>query len=247
MTRQADYRAQLKQAPDPVAFLRMHSALPGPRANLELAQAAADSGDERTFRRWIKAGSGKDPTDEFVVLCGVVGLGRLVAEGDDRLTVDLKALAADPRWRVREGVVLGLQRLGDHSLDRLFRVAEPWSRSGLFAQRAAAAAVSEPRLLKAPSASRRAIDLLDAVTKNVATAKDRRAEDFRALRQALAYCWSVGVAANPPYGKPILERLARSANPDVRWIVKENLKKARLVKVDPTWTKRLAKQLEPRS
>jgi hypothetical protein len=247
MSRTTDYRAPLQQTRDPVAFLRTHSALPGLRANLELAQAAADIGDEQTFRRWIKAGSGKDPTDELVVLCGVVGLGRLVAEGDERLTADLKALATDPRWRVREGVVLGLQRLGDRSLDRLFRVAESWSRSGLFAQRAAAAAVSEPRLLKTPSASQRAIDLLDTVTKSVATAKDRRAEDFRALRQSLAYCWSVGVAANPKYGKPIVERWARSADPDVRWIVKENLKKARLVKVDPTWTKRLAKQLEPKS
>ncbi len=58
----------LTQARYTILFLREHSKLPGPRANLELLQAAADIGNERTFRRWIEAGSGKDPTDEFVAI-----------------------------------------------------------------------------------------------------------------------------------------------------------------------------------
>ena len=37
---------------------------------------------EADFRRLdSRDGSGDDPTDEFLVVCGVVGLGRLVAEG----------------------------------------------------------------------------------------------------------------------------------------------------------------------
>jgi hypothetical protein len=81
MSRRDDYGEQLRRAKDPIRFLRQHSGLPGPRANLELLQAAADIGEERIFRVWIKAGSGTDPTDEFIAMCGVVGLGRLVAEG----------------------------------------------------------------------------------------------------------------------------------------------------------------------
>jgi hypothetical protein len=36
-------------------------------------------------------------------------------------------------------------------------------------------------------------------------------------------------------GKPRLECWARSPDPDVRWVVRENLKKARLVRQDPGW------------
>jgi hypothetical protein len=38
-----------------------------------------------------------------------------------------------------------------------------------------------------------AVDLLDRVTANLVALEDRRADEFRTLRQALAYCWSVVV------------------------------------------------------
>ena len=167
--------------------LRKHSRLPGPRANLELAQAAADVGNEKIFRQWIKAGSGNDPTDEFVAMCGVVGLGRLVAEGNERFLDDLQAHASDPRWRVREAVVLGLQRLGDRNIDVLLRVVDSWAGARPFVQRAAIGAVSEPRLLKTPVASRRAADLIDRMTSTIGKASEQRSEEFRVLRQALGY------------------------------------------------------------
>lgn len=61
MSRRDDHHPQLDRARDVVTFLRTHSNLPGPRANLELAQTAADFGDERAFRRWIEAGAGARP------------------------------------------------------------------------------------------------------------------------------------------------------------------------------------------
>ena len=231
MSRRDDYRGQLDRAPDVVTFLRTHSNLPGPRANLELVQAAADFGDERAFRRWIEAGAGADPTDEFLVVCGVVGLGRLAAAGNTQVIATLRGHAADPRWRVREGVAMALQRLGDQDMDALFRVLEAWAGARPYLQRAAIAAVSEPRLLKAPAASRRALALLDRVTRSFAAATDRRSEEYRTLRQALGYCWSVVVAANPAPGKPVFSRWARSTDPDLDWIVRENLTKARLAKI----------------
>jgi len=231
MSRREDYRKQLKDATDVIGFLRKHSRLPGPRANLELVQAAADVGDRRSFRRWIEAGSGTDPTDEFVAMCGVVGLGRLAVEGEKKAVGELRAHATDSRWRVREAVAIALQRLGDHSLDALFQVISSWTTARPYLQRAAVAAVSEPRLLVTPAASRRAIDLLDRVTAAAANASERRSDEFRTLRQALGYCWSVVVAANPRYSRPRLNRWTRSKDLDVRWIINENLKKARLAKL----------------
>jgi len=83
--------AQLKPA-DWDAYLLKHSGLPGPRANLELVGVTADLGTAAQFTRWAAL------PDEYLPLCGAVGLGRLLAEGDQSPLPMLRALASDPRW-----------------------------------------------------------------------------------------------------------------------------------------------------
>ena len=195
------------------------------------------------MREWIAAGSGDDPTDEFLVVCGVVGLGRLVAEGRMDLVNELRAHASDLRWRVREGVAMALQRVGDSDVDRLFDIVEPWVDGRPYVQRAAVAAVAEPRLLKTSGAAARAIEILDRATANLAAVEERRCDEFKTLRQALAYSWSVVVAADLARGKPRLELWARSPDRDVRWLVRENLTKARLLRADPGWVESLRHSL----
>jgi hypothetical protein len=56
-------------------------------------------------------------------------------------------------------------------------------------------------------------------------------DDVWSLRQALAYCWSVAVAAHPVAGLPRFKALKSSDDVDVRWIVRENEKLARLAKL----------------
>jgi hypothetical protein len=77
--------------------------LPGPRGNIELAQAVADEGDLATFDRMIET------DDEYLVFCGVIGLGRVLAEGTDVLS-RLRGNAVDARWRVREAVAVAGER-----------------------------------------------------------------------------------------------------------------------------------------
>ena len=240
MSKQATYAAELTRISDRPAFLRRHSGLPGPRGNLELAQAAADVGREADFREWIALGSrvasrSVDPTDEFLAMCGVVGLGRLVAEGRAELAGELRVYAEDPRWRVREGVAMALQRLGDADTGRMFALAWGWVDGGSYVKRAVVAGIAEPRLLKTADAAAEAVAVVDQVTAQFAASGDRRTEGSRALRQALAYCWSVVAAADPARGTACLEHWAASPDPDIRWIVRENLKKARLIRLDPEW------------
>jgi len=45
-------------------------------------------------------------------------------------------------------------------------------------------------------------------------------------------------------GKPLMEEWLASADTDVRWIMRENLKKNRLVRMDAAWVELLC-QLEP--
>ena len=53
MSKIDQYRDHLRQMCDWDSFLLAESSLPGPRSNLELAQAAADEGDIAQFLSWL--------------------------------------------------------------------------------------------------------------------------------------------------------------------------------------------------
>jgi hypothetical protein len=54
----------------------------------------------------------------------------------------------------------------------------------------------------------------------------------------LGYCWSVAFVAYPQQGKACFEKWLSYQDKDIRWILKENLKKARLERMDSGWLKR---------
>jgi len=220
-------------------LLLRESGLPGPRGNLELAQAAAEEGDLERFRRYTAFTADRAPTNspyEFLAFCGVLGLGRLVAEGGTSLLKTLRAHASDSRWRIREAVAMALQRVGDVDMNMLTTVANEWSRGSPLEQRAAAAGLCEPRLLIHAKHARAALRILDRITASVERGTDAPAECVKVLRKGLGYCWSVAVVALPSEGKRLMEKWFASTNGDVRWIMAENLKKKRLVRMDPEWT-----------
>lgn len=236
-----DYRQALRSMQDWDDYLLPMSGLPGPRANLALVLAVADEGDEARFRHLLSFTPEKAPTNspqEFLALCGVVGLGRLLAEGRSELLETLRGYASDPRWRMREGVAMALQRLGDRDMDALIRAMAEWSTGNPLEQRAAAAALCEPRLLSEHRQIGRVLDILDSITTSMTQAQDRRDESFKALRKAMGYCWSVAVVAWPQKGKRRMERWFVSPDKDVRWVMRENLGKARLTRMDSEWVER---------
>ena len=240
------YRAKLRTLADWDAYLLAESGLPGPRANLELLEAVVDAGSAALFRRYLTFTPDKAPTNSphvFLAMCGVVGLGRLLAEGQSDALSDLRRYASDPRWRVREAVAIALQRLGDHDMGALLRAMDAWSKGSRLEQRAAAAALCEPRLLREAKYARRVLHLLDRITASVSRASDRKSEDFKILRKAPGYGWSVAVAALPAEGKPAMEHWFGSDDIDVIWIMRENLKKNRLLQMDARWTKKWRKRL----
>jgi HEAT repeat protein len=245
MKREA-YRQTLQALSDWDAFLLKESGLPGPRANLELVQVVADEGDAARFQRYLTFTPDRAPVNTpevFLAVCGVVGLGRLLAEGDADHLVVLRILANDPRWRVREAVAMALQRWGDADLPALLKAMNDWISGTLLERRAAAAAMCEPRLLRDPKSAQRVLKLLDKVTTSIVRETDRKAEDFKTLRQAMGYCWSVAVAALPSEGKVALGKWLSSTDPDVRWIMRENLKKNRLKVMDAAWVKQNLERL----
>lgn len=240
MSKIDDYRQALTAVSDWDAYLLVNSNLPGPRGNLELAHAAADLADAALLHRYRQIDARQAPVNtphEFLAFVGVLGLGRLISEGAANLD-DLRPFAADGRWRVREAVAMALQRVGMADLPGLLVSLEDWARGTPWEQRAAAAGLCEPALLRRPDEVTAVLHLLDAITATIPAQTDRRADAFQALRKGLAYCWSVAIAANPTAGKPLLEKWLASADKDVRWIMRENLKKKRLERMDAAWVAR---------
>jgi hypothetical protein len=105
------------------------------------------------------------------------------------------------------------------------------------------AAVCEPRLLRDRANARAALALLETVTASFDATLERRRGDMLTLRQALGYCWSVAVAAAPDDGKPVMERWLAVDDPDIRWIMRENLRKSRLARGLPDWTRHWSARL----
>jgi len=234
------YREKLLTLDHWDAFLLDESGLPGPRGNIELAQVVADLGTCELFECYLAFTSDIAPTNspqEFFAFCGALGLGKLLAEGDVTQFARLRLLASDPRWRTREAVAMALQRLGDVDMPTLLVEMAQWATGNCFEQRAACAALCEPRLLKDNQAARETLKLLDMITASVFSAADRKNEGFIALRKGLAYCWSVAAAASPEVGTRMMERWLRSDDKDVRWIMRENLKKKRLEAAAPDWVR----------
>jgi hypothetical protein len=236
------YREKLRELDTWDDYLRDESGLPGPRGNLELAQVVADEGSLVLFQRYLTFTPDIAPTnspDEFLAFCGAVGLGRLLAEGQREHLETLRRCASDPRWRMREGVAMALQRLGDADMDLLTAEMAHWAQGSPLEQRAAAAALCEPRLLTRPEHAAAALRILDQITSSIRGLTDRKNEDFGALRKGLGYCWSVAVAASPQEGKALMEKWLASPDKDIQWIMRENLKKNRLSRMDAEWVKRV--------
>lgn len=237
MGRRAEqYRSELKLRPDWEDYLKAHSGLPGPRANLELVEAVGDVADADMLWR-LSASS-----DEFLALCGTAGLGRLAVSDPEPVLKWLRELAEDSRWRIREGVAIALQRYGKEKMAELIKAMQAWSKDGPYVQRAAAAGLCEPALLKRPEDARVVLLILDHITRSMAATRDRKNDGYRALRKAMGYCWSVAAAANPDAARPLLDKWMKSDDPDVAWVMQSNLSKSRMAALGPAW---LAKWRSP--
>jgi hypothetical protein len=246
MTRIENYRQILSKLDDWDDYLRAESHLPGPRGNLELAHAAADLADRARCEHLLTFNSLRAPVntpDEFLAFCGVEGLGRLIAEGQADLWPTLRGCASDPRWRIREAVAMALQRVGQVDMELLLKKMEAWSGGDWLDMRAAAAGLAEPVLLQEKEHILQALEILDRITAAVERAQERD-EGFKVLCKGLGYCWSVVVAALPAPGKAAMERWLSSPDKDVRWIMKENLKKNRLLKMDKAWVEACLAQIK---
>jgi hypothetical protein len=141
---------------------------------------------------------------------------------------------------------MALQRLGDADMGRLLSEMERWSRGNFFEMRAVVASLCEPQLLKQKEYAKQTLALLDQITASISRSNDRNTDEFKALKKGMGYCWSVAVAANPAAGMSLMEHWFSTADKDIRWIMRENLKKKRLERMNAGWVQDSRLQLEHR-
>jgi len=231
-------------------YLLAHSNLPGRRGNLELAGAFAELAEdyyekepERIWNFCLKlteVSTEEAPVNdpkEFLPFCGACALGAIGSVSPalyHNALAHLKALANDPRWRLREGVAMGIQKLVEREGEKTLKELEGWIVTGTWlAMRAVAAGVAEPALLKDKHTAKQALALHKKIFERILSGNEHKTEVFKVLRKGLGYSLSVVVAAIPEEGFEYMRQLVESPDKDIRWILKENLKKNRLIKNYP--------------
>jgi hypothetical protein len=230
-------------------YLLENSRLPGPRANLELANdvsyllaAAASRNPEsvRTLLDYFTNGDHKVVTSntpsEFIMLCGIIASGACASVRPDWREETLRLLdhyACSSHWRVREGVAIAYQHLlVAEPQETVAHLVELAASGNYLQQRATIAAIAEPPLLYTSTMIAAALKLQRIVLERLreAPAADRKSENFRTLRRTLGYTVSVVTAAAPEEGFALMRECATWNDADVAWILRENLKKKRLAK-----------------
>jgi hypothetical protein len=233
-------------------YLLSHSNLPGPRGNIELAAAFGDvvgdyarqgRGVEQLWARCTRMteeSADEAPVNdprEFLPFCGSVGLGAIgsiLAAFYDPALDTLRPLSRDSRWRMREAVCFALQRLAMAHRRQMLQALAGWISDGNpLEMRAVAATVAEPAILQDRATAAAALELHREILDQVFKLKDRKSEAFRVLRKGLGYTLSVVVRALPDEGFAFMAELVERQDRDVDWIVRQNLKKNRLVKYYP--------------
>ncbi len=228
-------------------YLVSKSNLPGPRGNLELAAAFADlievnfsKNPERLWDLCIKAisiSSDEAPVNdpsEFITFCGAIGLGAIGSLSSllfDKALSILKELSRDSRWRTREAVAKGLQKMLTRKPEETLNALNGWiENNDWLAMRAVAAGVAEPFLLKNKQIASRALELHKKFFAQILNNRERKSNEFKTLKKALGYTLSVLVQALPTEGFEYMQYLIEMKDADILWIIRENLKKKRLLK-----------------
>jgi hypothetical protein len=92
-----------------------------------------------------------------------------------------------------------------------------------------------PKLLREKGIVVELFGILDKLTMGFDGIAGKLSDNQDTLRKTLGYGWSVAIVSLPDKGKLAFEKIAKYINKHIKWIVKENLKKNRLITMDKTW------------
>ncbi|MFX1324674.1 MAG: hypothetical protein ACFE8N_06945 [Promethearchaeota archaeon] len=246
-------------------YLKENSNLPGRRANLELAEAFSnlilkqeDENLEKVkllIKKLLSFSIQKAPTNdkkEFYAFCGTWSLGSFGISEDysDFSYSNLKLMAKDKRWRIREAVAKAIKILVQYDRDRLVLNLKSWFKeeNNWLIMRAIVAGIAEslvvPSIMIDTHFVNECLNFHKLIIQIIQSSNDRRSDDFQTLKKGLGYTLSVIVQASPEDGFIYLKELSKSNDKDILWILNNNIKKNRLIKNYPKQVKELKNLLK---
>jgi hypothetical protein len=158
--------------------------------------------------------------------------------------VYVKSAAQDERWRIREAAAMAIQDIIDVRPEATMALLQSWIyEDSYLLHRAVAAGVAEPRFMKKRENARIALDLHKAILANVAHEANRRDPYYIVLVKGLSYTLSVVIVGIEQEGFAYLEDLLATDHPIIHKIVRENLKKKRLVRLNAENVAKLQQKL----
>ncbi len=246
---------------DLLGYLTAEGGLPGADPELTGAFtgvvrefAAADPDDRRLL--WDLCimladippeGAPASDLHELLISCGIRGIGTIgslsPACAEPALT-RLAEASADPRQRIREAAGMGVRDILSRQRDTVIPELARWVEGGSWlTMRAAIMGIVEPDLLGEPDIPTAAFHLHRKVLIRIYTARERQSEAFGALRMTLGSTLAPVIAALPGIGFEYLRQLATLDDPDIRWIVRENLRESGLQKRYPETVRHIGAQI----
>ncbi|MHA2168505.1 MAG: HEAT repeat domain-containing protein [Candidatus Kariarchaeaceae archaeon] len=228
-------------------FLLTGCNLPGRRANLELAAAFVKviESSTDTSHSWaicidfLKFNSIKAPTNdplEFLPFCAVWGIGGIASKNEDKLDEAITLLyhsASDPRWRIREAVAKGLQKLLQYQSLAVKPILKSWiTGTNWLAMRATVAGLAEEVNRSKNNLAEYALSIHKTIFETIQNTEESELteEHFTILKKGLSYTLSVIVEVSPESGFSMIQDFLGTQNKILTSIISENLKKKRLVK-----------------
>ena len=151
--------------------------------------------------------------------------------------------ASHKSWRIREAVAIAIQELAKKDVTATLKNIVNLEKGNGYEKRAVVAGLCEPKLLKDKAIAVQVINLLDEITATLAH-DNKLTDEEDSLRKALGYGWSVAIVHAPAEGKKAFEKLLQKNTKHIKWIMKENLKKNRLIKTDAEWVKMIESKLK---
>ncbi len=226
-------------------YLLVNSKLPGRRANLELLYDFRKHASKEIVMKCLslKNKDLKNTPEEFAIMCGVVGYCEVYKDKTEQVFEFLDDYAQSESWRVREAVAMGIQHMLILSEEDSLQIIKSWLQKTNLHKRAIIAGLCTPRLQSIKAVSCETEIALECLMNAVSSWTGKLTEEQSVLRKALGYCWSIAIEANSSNLKPKFERYFDSENKNIRWILKSNLKKKRLIKLDDKWVNDSIRQI----
>lgn len=246
-------------------YLKENSNLPGRRANLELAEAFSNlifkqEGEnlekiKLLIENLLSYSNQIAPTNdkkEFYAFCGTWSLGSFGINEDysDFSYSNLRLMANDKRWRIREAVAKAIKVLAQYDRDRLVLKLKNWFKeeTNWLIMRAIVAGMAESLVVPSIKIDKHfvneCLDFHKLIIQLMQTSNERGSEEFKTLKKGLGYTLSVVVQASPEDGFTYLKELSRSNDKDILWIINNNIKKNRLIKNYPKQVKEIRNLLK---